>query len=116
MASPQKAPRKPQAQSRITNGKEVLPGVDMRSRWIRRMRDVMDQLIASRGGADQLDVAEQLVIRRAAVLEAELTYMEARFAKAYIPDADSGPSRTPIPTHRGQRSGDRGQFLTMVQA
>jgi len=30
--------------------------------------------------------------------------------------ADSGPSRTPIPTHRGQRSGDRGQFLTMVQA
>ena len=30
--------------------------------------------------------------------------------------ADSGPSRTPIPTHRGQRSGDRGQFLTVVQA
>ena len=28
----------------------------------------------------------------------------------------AGPSRTPIPTHRGQRSGDRGQFLTVVQA
>ena len=30
--------------------------------------------------------------------------------------ADSGPSRIPIPAHRGQRSGDRGQFLTVVQA
>jgi len=28
--------------------------------------------------------------------------------------ADSGPSRTVIPTHRGQRSGDCGQFLTSV--
>ena len=28
--------------------------------------------------------------------------------------ADSGPSRTVIPTHRGQRSGDYGQFLTSV--
>ena len=29
--------------------------------------------------------------------------------------ADSGASRTPIPTHGGQRSGDRGQFLRFVQ-
>jgi hypothetical protein len=29
--------------------------------------------------------------------------------------ADSGRSRTVIPAHRGQRSGDRGQFLTSVQ-
>jgi hypothetical protein len=28
--------------------------------------------------------------------------------------ADSGPSRTVIPTHRGQRSGDRGQFPMSV--
>jgi hypothetical protein len=28
--------------------------------------------------------------------------------------ADSGPSRTVIPTHRGQRSGDRGQLLMSV--
>jgi hypothetical protein len=30
--------------------------------------------------------------------------------------ADSGSSRTVIPAHRGQGSGDRGQFLTNVQA
>jgi hypothetical protein len=30
------------------------------------------------------------------------------------PLADSGPSRTVIPTHRGQRSGDRGQFPMSV--
>jgi GAF domain-containing protein len=28
--------------------------------------------------------------------------------------ADSGPSRTVIPAHRGQHSGDRGQFLMSV--
>jgi hypothetical protein len=28
--------------------------------------------------------------------------------------ADSGPSRTVIPTHRGQRSGDCGQFPMSV--
>jgi hypothetical protein len=28
--------------------------------------------------------------------------------------ADSGPSRTVIPTHRGQRSGDRGQLPMSV--
>ncbi|HTB76076.1 MAG TPA: hypothetical protein VK762_22655, partial [Polyangiaceae bacterium] len=33
-------------------------------------------------------------------------------AHAYA--ADSGPSRTVIPTHRGQRSGDRGQFPMSV--
>jgi hypothetical protein len=30
------------------------------------------------------------------------------------PGADSGPSRTVIPAHRGQHSGDRGQFLMSV--
>ena len=30
------------------------------------------------------------------------------------PIADSGPSRTVIPAHRGQHSGDRGQFLMSV--
>ena len=29
-------------------------------------------------------------------------------------NADSGASRTPIPTHRGQHSGDRGQLLMSV--
>ena len=33
-----------------------------------------------------------------------------------FPNADSGASRTLIPVHRGQWSGDRGQFLTRVQA
>ncbi|HWX61637.1 hypothetical protein [Bradyrhizobium sp.] len=31
-----------------------------------------------------------------------------------IQGADSGPLRTAIPTHRGQRSGDCGQFLMSV--
>jgi hypothetical protein len=34
--------------------------------------------------------------------------------RALVRAADSGPSRTVIPTHRGQRSGDRGQFPMSV--
>jgi dihydroflavonol-4-reductase len=54
----------------------------------------------------------------------ELAGLDVRNAEAFaraaegveILFADSGPSRTVIPAHRGQRSGDRGQFLTAVQA
>jgi hypothetical protein len=35
-------------------------------------------------------------------------------AAVHVFCADSGPSRTVIPTHRGQRSGDRGQFPMSV--
>ena len=34
--------------------------------------------------------------------------------KMQLQDANSGPSRTVIPTHRGQRSGDCGQLLMSV--
>jgi hypothetical protein len=32
---------KPQARSRVSNGSAILPGVDGRSTWVRRMRDLM---------------------------------------------------------------------------
>ena len=34
--------------------------------------------------------------------------------RGIVTSADSGPSRTVIPAHRGQHSGDRGQFLMSV--
>jgi ABC-type uncharacterized transport system substrate-binding protein len=36
------------------------------------------------------------------------------FTAVSDPVADSGPSRTVIPAHRGQHSDDRGQFLMSV--
>jgi hypothetical protein len=38
----------------------------------------------------------------------------AGVSKGTLYVADSGPSRTVIPAHRGQHSGDRGQFLMSV--
>jgi hypothetical protein len=40
--------------------------------------------------------------------------LTAKGKAAYEKNADSGPSRTVIPAHRGQHSGDRGQFLMSV--
>ena len=37
-----------------------------------------------------------------------------RFTGVVWGGADSGPSRTVVPAHRGQHSGDCGQFLTSV--
>jgi hypothetical protein len=66
--------------SSITNGREFLPGVDKRSPWVRRAKDVMSQLISDAGGLDVVPEAKKLVARRAGILEAELIHLEARFA------------------------------------
>ena len=73
---------KPQARSRISNGSKFLQGVDGRTTWARRARDVHAQLVADRGGPDAVSEAETLIARRAAVLEAELERMEEVFASA----------------------------------
>jgi hypothetical protein len=68
--------------ARITNGDHFLPGVDGRSTWVRRARDVHGMLITDKGGAEAVSVAETLIMRRAAVLESELERLELIFAKA----------------------------------
>ena len=73
--------------SRITNGKAFVPGVDGRSTWVRRARDVQAQLVQDRGGAGVVSAAEALIMRRAAILEAELERFEGIFAAAGEADA-----------------------------
>lgn len=68
--------------SRITNGKDFLPGVDQRSDWCRRARDVAGLLISDRGGLQNVSEAEKLLARRAGILEAELVRMEVLFGTA----------------------------------
>ena len=80
---------KTNARSRVTNGSSFLPGVDGRSTWVRRARDVQAQLVSDRGGADMVSEAETLIIRRASVLEAELERLEAIFALAGEADVPS---------------------------
>jgi hypothetical protein len=72
----QKDPQK----SRITNGSALLPGVDGRSAWVRRCRDVISSHLSDLGGADNTSAAERSIVRRAATLTVELERLEEKFA------------------------------------
>jgi hypothetical protein len=74
----QKDPQK----SRITNGSALLAGVDGRSAWIRRCKDVIAAHLSDLGGEDNTSAAERSIIRRASVMTVELERLEARFAVA----------------------------------
>jgi hypothetical protein len=78
----QKDPRK----SRITNGSALLPGVDGRSPWVRRCKDILASHLSDKPDAT---AAEQAIIRRAAVLITELERLERQFALAGEADAQT---------------------------
>jgi hypothetical protein len=73
---------KPSARSRVTNGRELLPGVDGRSLWVRSFRDVPSLHLSDLGGADNVSEAEKAIARRAACLIVELEQLEVKFAMA----------------------------------
>ena len=73
---------KTNARSRVTNGSALLPGVDGRSTWVRRTRDLIQAHTSDLGGVDMCSQAEQSIIRRASVLTTELETMEKSFALA----------------------------------
>ena len=75
--------------SRVTNGKALLAGVDGRSTWARRFRDLLNLHIADLGGEEAITEAERAILRRAAALMTELERMEVEFAKAEGADPDS---------------------------
>jgi hypothetical protein len=72
----------PVARSKVTNGTKMLPGIDGRSPWCRRLKDLMGLLMSDLGGVDNTSEAERSIIRRAATLEVELEILEYRFASA----------------------------------
>jgi hypothetical protein len=66
--------------SAITNGRQIISDVDHRSAWMRRLRDLVHAHTADLGGEDATSQAEQVLIRRAAMLTLQLEMMEQRFA------------------------------------
>lgn len=60
----------------------MLPGVDGRSPWVRRARDLIHEHVADLGGFDAASAAERSIIRRASVLTVELERLEVKFALA----------------------------------
>jgi hypothetical protein len=82
---PVAASRKSAQRSRVTNGSALLPGVDGRSPWVRRCKDVIASHLSDTPDAS---AAERSIIRRASVLTVELERMERQFALAGEADAD----------------------------
>src|SRR5262245_18374116 len=70
-----------QARSRVTNGTDVLPGVDGRSITARRFRDIANQVAIDQGGSDRLSEARLQLMRRLAAAACMAEAMEARLAK-----------------------------------
>jgi len=77
--STSQATKKPTARSRVSNGSKLLPGVDGRTKWARRLSDLIDLYAADMGDA-VISNGKQSLIRRAAVLTVELERTEASFA------------------------------------
>lgn len=75
-----KAARSPTARSRVSNGSHLGVG-DGRSKWARRLRDLIDAYTADLGDADSLGEMKRSLIRRAATMTVELERAEAVFAE-----------------------------------
>jgi hypothetical protein len=73
---------KQHARSRVSNGSALLPGVDGRSTWVRRLRDLIALHLSDLGGDDAVSEAERSIVRRIATLTVELERMEGGFALA----------------------------------
>jgi hypothetical protein len=73
--------RKATARSRVSNGKDVLPGVDNRTMIARRFYDVCQALIADQAGLDHCSEARLQLIRRFAAAAVMAEEIEARLAK-----------------------------------
>ena len=79
---------KRKGRSRLSNRPAMVAGVDGRSTWARRLRDLIALHTADLGGPEGVSAAEASIIRRASTLTVELERLEARFAK----DGEADPA------------------------
>jgi hypothetical protein len=68
--------------SRVTNGRDLLPNVDGRSTYARRLRDLIGLHVTDLGGVENCSTAERSLIQRVACISVELEHLESRFACA----------------------------------
>lgn len=64
--------------ARLTNRPGIMPSLDNRTAVARRVRDVFEEYAADLGGFDVLSTAEVSLIRRVAVLTAQLEVLEGK--------------------------------------
>jgi hypothetical protein len=66
--------------SRITNGGDLLPGIDGRSAIARRYHDIVSAILVDQGGEDRCSESRKQLIRRFAAAAVIAEQMEARLA------------------------------------
>jgi hypothetical protein len=71
---------KSHARSRVTNGQELLPGIDGRSLQARRYRDLVANLVSDAGGIEIIAEARLQLIRRFSALAVLAENLEAKIA------------------------------------
>ncbi len=72
--------RKAHARSKVSNGSNVLPGVDGRTLIARRFRDIAAAICRDQGGEDRCTEARLQLIRRFAACACLAEALEARLA------------------------------------
>jgi hypothetical protein len=72
---------KAQARSRVSNGRDVLPGLrDGRTLIARRYRDIMSAIVTDQGGAGQISEARLQLTRRFAAAAVQAEMLETKLA------------------------------------
>lgn len=66
--------------SAITNGTDLLRGVDLRGAVARRYRDCLNAHISDLGGPDELSEGQRALVRRATAIAIQLEILESKWA------------------------------------
>jgi hypothetical protein len=69
-------------QRSLLAGSKLLSGIDGRSAWVRRCKDLLKEHTSDMGGVAALSAGERSILRRIAVITTEMEYLETRFALA----------------------------------
>ena len=85
------APNLATLRSAVSNGSTLLPQIDHRSGWVRRLRDLIADHVSDLGGEDLISSSEMILVRRAAMLCLQTELMEARWAQN---EGEAAPSRS----------------------
>src|SRR5215470_17792812 len=75
---PQIAPRAPALRARISNHRDLLPGLDGRTSAARRFRDLVSSYVADMGGLDCCSEIKLGLLRRLAATTVQAELLEAR--------------------------------------
>jgi hypothetical protein len=70
--------RAPALRARVTNHKDLLPGLDGRSATARRFRDLVNAFVADMGGLDRCSEIRLGLVRRLAATTVQAEMLEAR--------------------------------------